>query len=303
MATFTFRGLMAPVFTAFNKDWSVDVSEVPKYAKFLYDNGISAVLALGSTGEGPLLSVAERKAVTEAWVAAGKSTKQHVMVQVGGCALPDVLELAKHAEQIGADSLLCLPDLYFKPKTPQDLIDYLKNVAAAAPNTPLLYYHIPMWSAVDINMEQFLNLSVGQIPTFHGIKYTSNDLTEAYNALKAAGGRYAVFLGADTLVQPALALGFDSIIATSLNFMPRHHVKIAQFLKNNQVEEARKLQDEITATCKVIAKYGHWVPTMKVAMNYLTHLNVGLARAPLKNLNEADAKEMQSLVKQHYTAQ
>lgn len=48
-------------------------------------------------------------------------------------------------------------------------------------------------------MEDFLNLSVGQIPTFKGIKFTSNDLSEGYNALNAAGGRYAVFLGADTV--------------------------------------------------------------------------------------------------------
>lgn len=53
-------------------------------------------------------------------------------------------------------------------------------------------------------MEKFLNLSVGKIPTFRGIKYTNNDLSEGYNALKAADGRYSVFLGADTvsLVQP-----------------------------------------------------------------------------------------------------
>lgn len=48
-------------------------------------------------------------------------------------------------------------------------------------------------------MEEFLNLSAGKIPTLQGIKCTSNDLTEAYYALKAGGGRYVVFLGADTV--------------------------------------------------------------------------------------------------------
>lgn len=96
-----------------------------------------------------MLSVAERKAVAEAWIAAAKATKQHVMVQVGGCSLPDAQELARHAEKVGANSLLCLPELYFQPKTPQDLIDYLKHIASAAPSTPLLYYHIPSWSNVN----------------------------------------------------------------------------------------------------------------------------------------------------------
>lgn len=71
------------------------------------------------------------------------------MVQIGGCPLPDVLALAKHAQQIGVDSMLCLPELYFKPTTSEELINYLKQVAGAAPNIPLLYYHIPAFSNVN----------------------------------------------------------------------------------------------------------------------------------------------------------
>ncbi|KAJ8946425.1 hypothetical protein NQ318_014411, partial [Aromia moschata] len=130
---FTFRGLCAPAFNAFNKDLTVDVSIIPKYAKFLADNGIKGSTRLYyvpmlpsrdrnacmvAPGEGTSLSVAERKLVTEEWAKAVKSTQQHLMIQVGGCPLPDVLDLARHAEQIGAGSILCLPELYFKPKTP-----------------------------------------------------------------------------------------------------------------------------------------------------------------------------------------
>ncbi|KAF7283997.1 hypothetical protein GWI33_022814 [Rhynchophorus ferrugineus] len=299
MAKFTFRGLMAPVFTAFKDDLSANTEIIPKYAKFLADAGIPAVLIHGTTGEGMSMTVAERKSVAEAWVAAAKATKQHVMVQVGGCPLPDAQELARHAEKIGVDSILCLPELYFKPSTPQQLIDYLKNISQAAPNTPLLYYHIPAWTTVDINMEQFLNQSVGQIPTFHGIKYTSNDLAEGYNALKAAGGRYAVFLGADTLVEPAFALGFDSAIATGLNILPGHFVKIVEAVQENRICDARTIQEKLTAACKVITKDGAWVPTMKAAMNLVTPIKVGQARPPLKNLTESQINDMKSNLTQH----
>jgi len=290
---------MAPVFTVFNKDLSVSTEIIPRYAKFLADAGVPAVLVHGTSGEGMSMTVQERKNLAEAWVSAVKSTKQHLMVQVGGCPLPDAQELARHAEKIGVDSLLCLPELYFKPKTPQELVDYLKLISKAAPNTPLLYYHIPGWSTVDINMEQFLNLSVGQIPTFHGIKYTSNDLSEGYNALKAADGRYAVFLGADTLIQPAFALGFDSVIATSLNIMPGLSVDIVKAIKENRVEDAKATQEKLTAACKVITKDGAWVPTMKIAMNLFTPINVGLARPPLKNLTDAEQKDMQITLKKY----
>lgn len=105
----------------------------------------------GTTGEGVSLNVDERKRIAEAWREATQITKQHLMIQIGGGSLPDVLELARHADSLGVDSLLCYPELYFKPTTYQQLINYLKLVGQAAPNTPLFYYHIPAWSHVNRN--------------------------------------------------------------------------------------------------------------------------------------------------------
>lgn len=102
----------------------------------------------GSTGEFQALSLEERKSLAEAWMVAGKREKLHVMIQVGGCSIQDAIKLAAHAEQIGADSILSLPELYFKPTKPEQLIDYMQQIAKAAPNTPLFYYHVPMWSNV-----------------------------------------------------------------------------------------------------------------------------------------------------------
>lgn len=94
------------------------------------------------------MNIIERKAICESWSAATKITKQHLMIQVGGAPLPDVLELAQHAENMKVHSILCLPELYFKPKNVNELIDYLTIVGKAAPNTPLLYYHIPQFTNV-----------------------------------------------------------------------------------------------------------------------------------------------------------
>ncbi|KAG5874039.1 N-acetylneuraminate lyase [Gonioctena quinquepunctata] len=199
MVKLTFRGLCAAAFTAFRNDMSLNLEIIPSYAKYLFDSGINAVLVNGSTGEGMSLSISERKAVAEEWVKAVKPTKQHVMIQVGGCLFPHVLELAKHAETIGADSILCLPELYYSPKTSKQLIRYLKHVGDAAPRTPLLYYHNPKMTGVDLNMRQFMDEAAKELPTFQGIKFTSIDLDGAASALKANNGQYAVFLGTNTV--------------------------------------------------------------------------------------------------------
>jgi N-acetylneuraminate lyase len=60
----------------------------------------------------------------------------------------DALQAA-HAESIGSDALLCLPELFNKPQTVDELVRYLTYVAQAAPKTPLLYYHMPSYTGVN----------------------------------------------------------------------------------------------------------------------------------------------------------
>lgn len=70
------------------------------------------------------------------------------MVQVGGTAVATVHDLAEHAEEKGADAVLCLPELFFKPTSEEDLVDYLAKVGSHCPTRPLLYYHFPVFSKV-----------------------------------------------------------------------------------------------------------------------------------------------------------
>lgn len=103
------------------------------------------------------MTVSERKSVIKAWVEAVKTTKQHLMVQVAGCPLPDALDLAKFAESVGVDSIMSLPELYFKPTTPLGVVEYLKHIGDAAPKTPLVYYHIP--ANTNVNSMYFSSVS------------------------------------------------------------------------------------------------------------------------------------------------
>uniref|UniRef100_A0A7G3AFE5 N-acetylneuraminate lyase n=1 Tax=Lutzomyia longipalpis TaxID=7200 RepID=A0A7G3AFE5_LUTLO len=242
---FNFRGLMAPTFTAFkdNPSQSVNYEVIDPYAKWLKDKRIKAVLVNGTSGEGMSLNVAERKATAEEWQKACKKYEMTLMVQVGGAPFVDVAELAKHAEQLEVDAILCLPELYFKPKNEKDLVEYFKNVAKYCPRTPLLYYHIPSFSGVDLSMPKFLNLAEKEIKNFIGIKYTSGDLAQGSACLK--DNRF-IFLGADTILCGALAQGFDSSIMTTLNIYPEFAIEILESMKKGDIVNARKKQKELS---------------------------------------------------------
>lgn len=293
---------MAPTFTPFDNKLNVNYDLIEPYAKLLKAKGISAILVNGTTGEGMLLTVEERKKVTSKWSEVCKKLDILLMVQISGCPFPDAVELAKQAASLKVDGVLCLPELYFKPKTIERLVDYLSDIATHCPEVPLYYYHIPMFTELNLPMGSFMELARNKIPSFAGIKFTSGDLEKGIECL-----RYGqVFLGSDTILLGALALGFTNAIMTSLNINPEISLKIISLMEQGKVVEARAQQhilnqfvesalkngkDEhlILKTswfCKsyysLCAGNGEWVPSMKKAFNdNFKELNLGRARKPL----------------------
>lgn len=92
------------------------------------------------------MSLEERIKTAELWYNSCKTLDISLMVQIGGAPLPDVITMAEQAEELQFESVLCLPELYFKPKTEEELVEYLKIVAKHCPTRPFLYYHIPMFT-------------------------------------------------------------------------------------------------------------------------------------------------------------
>lgn len=275
-----FQGLMAPTFTPFTPENTINYEVIEPYAKLLKSKGIDAILVNGTSGEGMLLSVDERKRVTEKWSEVCKKLSIVLMVQISGCPFVDAVELAKHAARLNVDGVLCLPELYFKPKTVEKLVQYLKDISVHCQNIPLYYYHIPMFTQVDLSMAGFMELAKKEIRSFVGIKYTSGDLEKGIPCLKHG----QVFLGSDTILCGALALGFNNAIMTSLNINPDISLKIIELMKSGKVAEARKHQQVLNEFVNGALKKGNgeWVPSMKKAFNdEFGSLSLGLTRKPL----------------------
>ncbi|XP_026494372.2 N-acetylneuraminate lyase-like [Vanessa tameamea] len=291
MVKFTARGLVPPVFTPLNDDYTINFQAIEPYAKFLADNGIKAVLVGGTTGEHMSLSITDRKKIIDVWVKAGKLTNGlHLMVQVGGAPLADVLNLTKYCSDVGVDSLLTLPELYFKPQSISDLVSYVELVAKAAPNLPVLYYHIPGMSKVEVNMPNFVTEATRRIPNFKGIKFTSNDLSEGAQVLRALKEDQTVFLGADTLLAPAALLGINSGIGTTFNLFPRLAQDILAAIEKADLVKARALQEILSIAVEAHTAEGAWVPIMKAGMEIVTGIKVGPPALPQRPISE-DAKK------------
>src|SRR5512142_2657899 len=88
----------------------LDEAAVWPYVRFLTDAGANGVFCCGTTGEGVLLTVEERKRVAVLFRAALRGT---LIVHCGAQTTTDTSELAAHAAEIGADGVACIPPPYF----------------------------------------------------------------------------------------------------------------------------------------------------------------------------------------------
>uniref|UniRef100_A0A1A9WKF1 N-acetylneuraminate lyase n=1 Tax=Glossina brevipalpis TaxID=37001 RepID=A0A1A9WKF1_9MUSC len=142
---FDFKGLMAPVFTCFNDDEqkTINVTYIDRYAKWLKSKNINGVLVNSITGEGPTLGLNERKVNAECWWRAAIENNLVMMLQIGGGPVPDVLEMGSFAEELGVHSVCCLPEIFYKPRSVDQLVAYCKAVAKTCKSRPFFYYHIP----------------------------------------------------------------------------------------------------------------------------------------------------------------
>ncbi|KAL9963668.1 hypothetical protein ACROYT_G027195 [Oculina patagonica] len=142
------EGLIAAPLAPFDNKAELNLSTVDKYVEHLQKEQITGIYVNGTTGESLLLTVDERKQLAEKWVQAGKDKLGNIIVQIGTSNLKDTQELARHAEDVGATAIAVLATTFFTPKTLDSLVDYVRQVSLAAPNTPLFYYHIPVMTHI-----------------------------------------------------------------------------------------------------------------------------------------------------------
>lgn len=294
MKPFTFTGPMAPTFAPFKSDGSLNLDKIPAYAKHLGASGITAVWVNGTVGEGMSMTVSERKLMAEAWMKCRKDVTT-VIVQCGAGCLKDTCELAKHAESLGVEGIALLPNLFDKPTTTDDLIDYMEEVSKVCSNTPLFYYHIPMKTCVDLSMSEFLTKGVKKIPTLSGLKFTDMDVKgEGKKCLQVANGTLTIFNGFDEVLQEAVSVGFNSAVGGTFSGCPSFPSQLFSLMKNAKETEAKKLQEEHISHTDVLSKQtgGSSVAGLKTATSLLTGIDMGPTRLPVKPYTSTMTQKM-----------
>lgn len=123
------------------------------------------VFVNATTGEGTTLRMEERKLLAEEWLRVCRKLGLNMMLAIGGVGIADTIELVEHAEKIGVDAIILMPDLFYKPKIEEDLVDYVKEIAKYTKNLSIYYFHIPEHTGVYCKFIGFI-LNFSKIPIY-----------------------------------------------------------------------------------------------------------------------------------------
>jgi N-acetylneuraminate lyase len=287
----SFQGIVAAPHTPFLPDLSLDLRAVERQARFLRDGGVNGVFIGGSTGEGPSLTLTERRELTRRWVEVARGTSLGVLVHVGSNCLPDACELAAQAQQCGADAISTMAPYYFKPASVAELVDFCAPIAAAAPELPFYYYDYPAMTGVRLPITDFLLQGRERIPTLAGAKCSNGDLTQLQHCLRAGDGMFNILLGCDELLLAGLALGVRGAVGTTFNVAAPLYQRIFTAFREGNLAAAQTAQWQSARMVQILAAYG-LVPASKAMMRMLG-VDCGPVRPPLRNLtaNELEALE------------
>lgn len=290
------HGLIAAPLTGYHPDGSVNLAVVHRYAEMLHADGVTGAFVNGSTGEGLSLTIKERCALAERWVAAAPDGFK-IIIHVGHTCQAESRAMAAHAMDIDAHAIAEIGPVFFRPATVEALADYCAVTAASAPGLPYYYYHMPSMNQVHFPMAEFLKAASSVIPNLAGIKYTYEDLADYERCRTFDGGNYDILFGRDEILLDALKLGAQGAVGSTYNaFASLYHELIDAFHAGCH-DKARRLQDISADICRILYETGGFGSALKSVMRMIG-FDLGGMRRPQLNLSDDAARQLEGTLRQ-----
>jgi N-acetylneuraminate lyase len=284
-----FTGLIAAGFTPMHDSGELNLAQIAPIVDQLVNEQVNGFFVCGSTGEGPSLTIEERKQVAAVYVEASAG-RVPIIVHVGHNSLKDSQTLATHAQDIGADAVSLVPPSYFKPKSIEVLVSFMAEVAACAPNLPFYYYHIPGITDVNIDVVELLRVGSERISSMAGIKYSKTTVYELQACVDLDNGRFNVLFGSDEMLLSGLCGGAHGAIGSTYNFAAPLFNKIINAFDQNNIAEAQRLQGLAVQMVQSIMQFDAQ-PGLKATMK-LVGLDCGPNRLPLVALKSNEVETL-----------
>ena len=280
-----FQGILPAFYACYEDNGEVSVERTKALVRYFIEAGVQGLYVNGSSGECIYLSVEDRKQILEAVMAEAKGNLR-IIAHVACNNTKDSVELAKHAESLGVDAIAAIPPIYFRLPS-YSIAEYWNTISAAAPNTDFIIYNIPQLAGVSLTKELFMEMKKN--PRVIGVKNSSMPVQDIQNYKAWGGEDFVVFNGPDEQFIGGRTMGSCGGIGGTYGAMPELFLKMNALLKENRIEEARKIQFAVNEIITLLCSgHGNMYSMIKEVLKLRKGLNVGSVRSPLSPLTEAD---------------
>ncbi len=241
-----FKGSIVAIVTPF-KDGKVDEESYRQLIEFQIENGTSAIVPCGTTGESATLNVKEHARVIDIAVEA-VNKRVPVIAGTGGNSTSEAIELTEHAKKVGADATLQVTPYYNKP-TQEGLYQHFKAIAKAVP-LPQVLYNVPSRTSVNMLPETVVRLA--ELPEVVAIKEASGNIGQMADIVRLAGDKITLLSGDDNLTLPVLSIGGAGVVSVVANIVPRDTADLVKAWEEGRIDEAKELFYKLLPLCQAM---------------------------------------------------
>lgn len=276
-----------------NDDESINWDSLRRLVDRQIEDGVEGFYCCGSSGEGLLMTLEERKKFVETVVdqAAGRVP---VIAHIGTIRTADIIELAKHAKSCGCVAISMIPPYYYK-FSQSEIAGYYEDVIAALPDMPVILYNIPQFTGIEFSKANASRLLDN--PNIIGVKHTSSNLY-AMERMATAYPEKLLFNGFDEQYLAALSMGAVATVSTTANLFGPLFVAIRDAYQRGDMAKAKEYQQALNMRVEALCSVGIFAGT-KYACT-LKGIDCGKCRRPFDPLDEAAKAVVRELMEVPY---
>ena len=231
-----FTGLSVALATPFQNDFSLDIDSFRRLTRHVVAGGTDTLIVLGTTGEAPTLSDAERDTLIEACLEEAQGRK--VVVGTGSNDTRKAATLTKRAQVLGADGALVVTPYYNKP-TPKGLAAHFAEIASAAPGLPIIAYNVPGRTGLNVTPATLARL--WENPQVVAIKESTANLAQMSEIARTLPEGKTLLSGDDNMALPAIAVGASGLVSVLGNLLPAETKALVEAARRGDLAEAQRL--------------------------------------------------------------
>jgi 4-hydroxy-tetrahydrodipicolinate synthase len=280
------EGVVTAVVTPMSKNGGrVDFKAIPSYVDFLVEKGVNAIFVNGTTSEGLLLSIEERKRVLETFLKAADG-RIKVVAHCGALRIKEVLALIDHAQKSGVDGVGVVTPFYYR-LSEEEIENFYAKIGEKFQDIPIYLYNIPGLTNNWINARIATHLHK-KFPNIMGVKDSSGNFSHVLSLINDTPKDFSVLTGYDRAFVSVLFAGGKGCVSGPATVFPEFFVEVWKNFKAKKYARAKEFQKKLTKLSLALGD-GANISLLKAALKW-RGVKVGGVRTPLLDLGEDEAE-------------